>query len=372
MFIARLSQYLLESLFNSYGDNFDIERFRSSRPLRKRILSRLEHIAKKPFHLLGIFTRNDVFDRRNRVSFESWIPYFSELEWLYSALEDEESKSLLVAIIAYRILGHRHVKLPLSNPEYWKRIQEIGNLAKDGRRLPTGQGAGGFELVLQDLVTLGYPLKMFMPAGGPMHTFILEQYACRRMGVFVKPGDVVIDAGACWGDTALYFAHLAGPTGRVYSLEFVQANIDIFDLNLSLNLDLKSRIELVKQPLWNSSGLRMQNEGAGPGACATLQSSPAGDDSAYSISIDDLVQQKAIPRVHFIKMDIEGAEMEALKGAVNTLTQHKPDLALCVYHSKQDFTRLARFVDGLGVGYRFALGHFTIHKEETVLYATTR
>ena len=54
------------------------------------------------------------------------------------------------------------------------------------------------------------------------------------------------------------------------------------------------------------------------------------------------------------------------------LTAFKPDLSLCVYHSLDDFSRLARYLDDLKLGYRFYLGHFTIHAEETVLFATTR
>ena len=111
---------------------------------------------------------------------------------------------------------------------------------------------------------------------------------------------------------------------------------------------------------------------ASSGPSAHVKEAGESEFNHVSLSIDDAVSQYALPRVDFIKMDIEGAEFEALQGARQTIIQHRPDLALCVYHSAADFTRLADFVDELGLGYRFHLGHFTMHGEETVLYATAR
>jgi hypothetical protein len=49
--------------------------------------------------------------------------------------------------------------------------------------------------------------------------------------------------------------------------------------------------------------------------------------------------------------------------------QFKPKLAITVCHYFKDFWEIPRFLDGLGLGYRFYLRHFTIHAEETVLFA---
>jgi hypothetical protein len=49
-------------------------------------------------------------------------------------------------------------------------------------------------------------------------------------------------------------------------------------------------------------------------------------------TLDDLISELRLPQLDLIKMDIEGSEIEALKGAVNTLTTLKPHLAIASYH----------------------------------------
>ena len=87
------------------------------------------------------------------------------------------------------------------------------------------------------------------------------------------------------------------------------------------------------------------------------------------MTIDELITRGFVPRVDFIKMDVEGAESEALLGAAQSLRTFRPKLALTVYHRLTDFWTIPQSVDRLSPGYRFYLRHFTIHAEETVLFA---
>lgn len=70
-------------------------------------------------------------------------------------------------------------------------------------------------------------------------------------------------------------------------------------------------------------------------------------------------------------MDIEGAEEQALRGAVKTLIKSKPDLAICIYHSPQQFLAVPNFLHTLNLGYKFRFRNYTGFPAETVLYATT-
>jgi len=88
-----------------------------------------------------------------------------------------------------------------------------------------------------------------------------------------------------------------------------------------------------------------------------------------TISIDDFVSERKLPRVDFIKMDIEGAELSALKGAEKTICANKPRLAIAVYHRQDDFIDISTYLNDLDVGYEFFLDHFTIYGEETILFA---
>ena len=220
-----------------------------------------------------------------------------------------------------------------------------------------------------NLERIGYPIKLNTRAANIMAQFELEQYACKRIDVRAKPGSIVIDGGGCFADTALYFAHLVGESGKVYSFEFVESNLELYQKNLDLNPDIANRIEICRHPLWSTSDNELYVKDRGP--ASTITPEPDGEDSALvkTLAIDDLVTRKALDRVDFIKMDIEGAEFESLKGAEQTIRKFKPQLAICVYHSPEDFHRLAELINSFDPNYRFALGHFTIHAEETVLFA---
>ena len=85
--------------------------------------------------------------------------------------------------------------------------------------------------------------------------------------------------------------------------------------------------------------------------------------------MDHLVETSEVPRIDFIKMDIEGSELAALKGGENVLRRDRPRLAISLYHRIDDFFAIPLWIDGLGCGYRFYLEHYSIHGEETVLYA---
>lgn len=71
----------------------------------------------------------------------------------------------------------------------------------------------------------------------------------------------------------------------------------------------------------------------------------------------------------FIKMDIEGSELEALKGCRRTIEMYHPKLAVCVYHREEDIFEIPKFILECYQGYRFFLRHYAHSASETVLYA---
>ena len=93
-----------------------------------------------------------------------------------------------------------------------------------------------------------------------------------------------------------------------------------------------------------------------------------GASRVQSVSLD-----RVLPGFHptFISMDIEGAELDALKGAEKTIVADRPDLAICLYHSPSHLWEIPLYLHGLGLGYRFYLRNYTSLTGETVLYATT-
>jgi len=73
----------------------------------------------------------------------------------------------------------------------------------------------------------------------------------------------------------------------------------------------------------------------------------------------------------FISMDVEGAELEALKGAERLIKENKPDLAISVYHSPNHIWDIPLYLKSLHLGYKFYLRNYTSFTNETILYATT-
>ena len=361
-FSYRLIRLILDAQFNELTDNHDFRRFGPA-----KLEQDWKEWLRALFRRLGFYRRDYLCRRRMLRHLARWAEHFPALERLYSRL-DVASRELLANVVAYRIMGESRIRLPLSCAAHHQEFDHVAALAESDYCLPTK--VGGFQLMKHDLTSLGWNVHRFMPAGGPLTTYVLEQYAQPQHGIRVKDGDYVIDCGGCWGDTALYFAHLAGPTGRIFSFEFMQENLEVFHKNLDLNPSLKSRIEIIECPVWSRSGVEMSFSSSGP--ATQVKEAGSAKHSHVSLSIDDVVSQYSMPRVDFIKMDIEGAEFDALQGARQTIIQNRPDLALCVYHSAADFTRLADFVNELNLGYRFHLGHFTMHGEETVLFATAR
>ena len=95
------------------------------------------------------------------------------------------------------------------------------------------------------------------------------------------------------------------------------------------------------------------------------------DESGESViemdSIDNILDDKP---ASFIKMDIEGAEYEALVGAEHTLQKYNPALAVCVYHKVEDLYRLQLLIENTCPhAYDYYLRHYSPTVIETVLYA---
>jgi FkbM family methyltransferase len=286
---------------------------------------------------------------------------------VYQRLNDEYSRDLFVKLLAFSRLGPHHVTIPPDNRRYWAAYDSVDQTFL--RRRDTAAVPGGWRLNYYEIQGRRGRLELHAHPLNVLNTFLLEQYVYRWSDppIGAQPGDVVIDAGACWGDTALYFADRVGPRGRVYCFEFFDDNLSIFHQNLALNPSLRDVVDLSQYALWHRSGESMGYAQNGP--ATRLQPVGNSPKTARTLSIDDFVAQREISRVDFIKMDIEGAELAALRGAVATLRSHRPRLAIAAYHGRNDLSDISRYLSDLGLGYRLWLDHFTTHREETILFA---
>jgi FkbM family methyltransferase len=188
----------------------------------------------------------------------------------------------------------------------------------------------------------------------------------------------VLDAGGCWGTTALYFASLVGPEGRVYSFEFDPESLEVFRANLALNPELGRRIELIEWALWDRAGETVAFTQAGRmttvhAVRGDAGAAPAGDAASVvaTTTIDQFVERTGLERVDYIKMDVEGAELNVLRGAAHTIERFAPKLAIAAYHKDDDLVRIPDAIAAFDAEYRFYLQTFSPVEEETVLFAAS-
>jgi len=156
---------------------------------------------------------------------------------------------------------------------------------------------------------------------------------------------------------------------RTLDWKNIENQLKLFELNTTLNPSLKKKIELIRNPVSDRSGEEIYFNDKGPSSRIEFQPFDEQTGQSTTISIDDFVKSNNIRRVDFIKMDIEGAEPLALYGAIETIKRFKPKLAIAIYHSMDDFVNIPSWIIDLNLGYRLYLGHYTIHSEETVIFA---
>ena len=358
-FVIELERKIENSIHNYFGiENFDEQRFGKFRySLKEKFKDKIKKIIHYKSKLIA------------RAEIEK---YEDKLDYLWSNVDDK-SQELLIDIIAYRLLGYKKVKLPLNSTLYWDSLKRVKTLKKGTDTIDPH--FLHFKLDRFDLRPIGYDLELYFFGGGVAIDFIIEQYAHKLNNEYIvqaERGDVVLDIGACWGDTALYFADKVGNNGKVYSFEFIPGNIKIYNVNTNLNPHLKERIKLIEHPVSDSSEQKVYFEDFGPGSRVVNFPFEAQTGSTTTISIDDFVIRNNILKVDFIKMDIEGAEPAALKGAINTIKKYRPKMAIAIYHSLEDFVNIPKWLMDLNLGYEFYLGHHTIHTEETIIYANPK
>ncbi|OBX23241.1 MULTISPECIES: FkbM family methyltransferase [Bizionia] len=365
-----LAQKIIDSLPNNYGiENFDTYRFgaflKDSESIKKpkTLKSRFKILIK---NLIGYHPEHNVYISKGQKLIGEYLNEF-ELYWSQLTKTDGE---LLISLLAYRVLGYTKVKLPRNNKDYWESIDKAKQLADFDDAL--NPNFMHFMLYKFNLESVGYPISLYFSESRVAVDFLIEQYAYKIDGqeiIAATEGDTVLDLGGCWGDTALYFAKKVGASGHVYSFEFIPENIKIFNKNVSLNNNYEKRITLVNNPVSEYSNDTIFFKDNGPASRVEFNSFPEQTGTTQTISIDDFVVNQKLHTVNFIKMDIEGAELPALKGAIQTIKKYRPKLAIAIYHSIHDLAVIPAWILDLNLDYDIFIGHYTIHAEETICFA---
>ena len=268
-----------------------------------------------------------------------------------------------------RALSNLHVKMPVNTPRYWEHCRAVDEQYCVQRHAAAAL-PGAPELNTYRISRGPAALEVLSDAGEFLSTFLLEQYACRRRGALMAAatGATVVDAGAGWGDTSLYFAASVGPGGRVLAFECDEGNRRVLAANLAAHAELARRVQVVERPLWDVSDRRATLASAG--LDSTLQ--PAGPDgpALLTLSLDDFARTSNLQRLDFLKLNVSGHEGPVLVRAQGVIRRFRPSLAIAVHQHLENVWEVPYLVKQIVPDYRLFLDHFTLHEQKTILFAT--
>ena len=196
-----------------------------------------------------------------------------------------------------------------------------------------------------------------------------------RSGLFgLGEHEVYVDCGSYDGDSVQRFIQVAkGRFRSVHAFEPDPSNFRRMQewLGRQSAFAYAERVTLHQNAVGRAAGLIRFNETGGEGACvpittdAKAQLGTPDGIAVEVVSLDTAVNEP----ISLMKLDVEGHEIEILRGAERHLQESKPKLAICAYHLPTDLIELPKFLQNLDAGYRLGLRHHSNSRYDTVLYA---
>lgn len=182
--------------------------------------------------------------------------------------------------------------------------------------------------------------------------------------------EVFVDCGAFVGDTVeqYLFSH-GGMFGKIFAFEpdsinyrAITTRVDRLNREWALTSD---KIQLVNAGvgLKTTEGVIQNHNGLGTNIS---EDKNLEGDVIKIYALDDFFQNQ---RIDFLKADIESFELDMLKGAEKIIRRDLPKISVCIYHNASDIYQILLWLNGLNLGYNFAVRHHSPAYFDTVLYA---
>lgn len=201
--------------------------------------------------------------------------------------------------------------------------------------------------------------------------FFIPKYADVLMGILGKQyfdvftaddKEVICDAGAYDGVTESLISEWSNNSyKRIYAFEPNAENCNVCK-EYYKNSGIRDVI-LIEKGTWSTdTTLYFDQEEISAGGRLS-------EEGRYRVPVTTIDSAVSEDKITYIKMDVEGAELESLKGASNTIIKDAPKLAICIYHKKEDLWKIPKYILSLNKNYRFYVRHYTSYIYETVLYA---
>jgi len=221
------------------------------------------------------------------------------------------------------------------------------------------------------------PKKMILPilqgrlrgkkwiVGAGEHGYWLGSYELRKRLAFedeIPPNATVYDIGANVGYYSLLAGVLVGSGGKVYAFEPLPRNVNYLHKHVTLN-HLKN-IEIIEAAVSDKSGKAFFDLSA---SSAMGHISQTGSIEVQLVSLDKLLEKGELLPPDYMKVDVEGAEYEVLKGAMTALDRYHPILFLDT-HQREAHRPAITLLQELGYSFKILDGKTLAETKELVAY----
>ncbi len=189
--------------------------------------------------------------------------------------------------------------------------------------------------------------------------------------VRLRSGDTVIDGGIHLGFEIPFLMAMVGAEGRLYCID--PMGLDCLHPIVRRTAELfPSQIQDIRVALWNQEGflnLPVGLDGQAIGKLAGHSVDGLASRSFRCRQLDDIVSEHGIERVDYVKLDLEGAEPEALEGMQKTIEKFRPSLAVSIYHEPCHMWEIPLGLMDRCIDYSFYVEHYSYQRWECILYA---
>jgi FkbM family methyltransferase len=177
-----------------------------------------------------------------------------------------------------------------------------------------------------------------------------------------RPDECFIDCGAYDGDTLRGMADWTRGTFRkAVAFEADPKNFAKLGQTVESDERMRGRVDMIEEAVGAEKCIVRF-------AASGLSSAAIAGSGGIEVQCSTLDEKLADQRPTYIKMDIEGAETDALRGASAVLASDRPTLAICVYHIQNDLWQIPRLIESLMPGCRFVIRPYCINGFELVCY----